>query len=360
MTKLDGSKIKFRVLDHRFVRFGLNFAEENSLVRATRTTWIVFVLMLIRSGLVLGAVPLDTAKVHRTGIGSPNAFLFVAGVDKGFYKDQGLDTLTIMAQPQVGVQGLIGGSFDFSQILGATTTAIMHGVRLKIIMVFDSKPQFWLYGAPDIKRLQDIKGKTVAIQTIGGASGQMTRELLIKSGIDPQRDVIIQVIPLEGRLAALGGGSAAATVVNAPERTRATKMGFNELAAYGDHFEYASGGVAVTEKLLAERPAFVRRFLAGTFQTLQWFHTNEKEAVKMFARFSKVPEEDALSVYRASVKAYTEDGTLTPAAQERILDFHKKEVKIEKDVPAQRVFDFSLLQSILSDRKDGSRREKKN
>ena len=328
---------------------------------ANRTFSIAFmILMLLLGGFVPGALAVDTAKVHRTGIGSPNAFLFVAGVDKGFYRDQGLDTLTIMAQPQVGVQGLIGGSFDFSQILGATTTAIMRGVRLKIIMVFDSKPQFWFYGAPDIKRLQDVRGKTVAIQTIGGASGQMTRELLIKNGIDPQRDVTIQVIPLEGRLAALGSGSVAATVVNAPERTRAGKMGFNELAAYGDHFEYSSGGVAVTEKLLAERPDFVRRFLAGTLQTLQWFRTNEKEAVKMFARFSKVPEEDALSIYRASVKAYTEDGTLTPAAQERILDFHKNEVKIEKDIPAQRVFDFSLLQSILSDRKDGSRREKKN
>ena len=36
--------------------------------------------------------------------------------------------------------------------------------------------------------------KVVAIQTIGGASGHMTRELLHKNGIDWQRDVTIQVI----------------------------------------------------------------------------------------------------------------------------------------------------------------------
>ena len=321
-------------------------------IRAVSSNCLM-VFVLTCAGSVAVAFASDIAKVHRTGIGSPNAFIFVAGIDKGFYKDNGLDTLTIMAQPQVGVQGLIGGSFDFSQILGASTTAIMRGVGLKIVMVFDSKPQFWLFGAPEIETLQEVRGKTVAIQTIGGASGQMTRELLSKSGIDPQRDVTIQVIPLEGRLAALGSGGVAATVVNAPERTRANKMGFNELASYGDHFEYSSGGVAVTEKMLAERPDFVRRFLAGTLQTLQWYKRNEKEAVKMFARFSKVPEEDALSVYRASVKAYTDDGTLSPAAQERIINFHKKEVKIDKDVPAQRIFNFSLLQSILSERGKG-------
>jgi ABC-type nitrate/sulfonate/bicarbonate transport system substrate-binding protein len=321
----------------------------------TRTTFfnIWFLVVLLGAVSIEAAVAADTAKVHRTGIGSPNAFIFVAGVDRGFYRDNSIDALTIMAQPQAGVQGLIGGSFDFSQILGATTTAIMRGVGLKIVMVFDSKPQFWLYGAPEIKTLQQLKSKTVAIQTIGGASGQMTRELLSQSGIDTQRDVTIQVIPLEGRLAALGSGSVAATVVNAPERTRAGKMGFNELAAYGDHFEYSSGGVAVTEKTLAERPDFVRRFLAGTLQTLQWYRRNEKEAVKMFARFSKVPEEDALAVYRASVKAYTEDGTLSPGAQERILAFHKNEVKIDKDVPAQRVFNFGLLQSLLNERSKG-------
>ncbi len=315
------------------------------------TFWIpLFLVCAVSPPAVLSA---DIVKVHRTGIGSPNAFIFVAGVEKGFYKDNGLDTLTIMAQPQVGVQGLIGGSFDFSQILGASTTAIMQGIGLKILMVFDSKPQFWLYGAPEIKTLRDVKGKTVAIQTIGGASGHMTREILIKSGIDPQRDVKIQVIPLEGRLAALGGGSVAATVVNAPERTRANKLGFNELASYGDHFEYSSGGVAATDKMLAERPDFVRRFLAGTLQTFQWYKRNEKEAVKMFARFSKVPEDDALGVYRASLKAFTEDGTLSLAAQERIVSFHKKEVKIDKDVPVQRIFNFSLLQSLLSEPSKG-------
>ena len=321
------------------------------MVRAKTVVYgFVAIVFLTCAQSIPGAVASETAKVHRTGIGSPNAFIFVAGIDKGFYRDNGLETLTIMAQPQIGVQGLIGGSFDFSQILGATTTAIMRGVGLKIMMVFDSKPQFWLYGAPEIKTIQDVKGKTVAIQTIGGASGHMTRELLSKSRIDPQRDVTIQVIPLEGRLAALSSGGVAATVVNAPERTRANKMGFNELASYGDHFEYASGGIAVTEKTVAERPDFVRRFLAGTLQTLQWYRSNEKEAVKMFAWFSKVPEEDALSVYRASIKAYTEDGTLSPAAQDRIISFHKNEVKIDKDVPAQRVFNFSLLQSVLSEK----------
>ena len=44
----------------------------------------------------------------------------------------------------------------------------------------------------------------------------------------------------------------------------------------------------------------------------------------MFTRFSKVPEDDALGVYRASLKAYTDDGTLSPAAQERIIELSQE------------------------------------
>lgn len=300
-----------------------------------------------------GARAAETVKVHRTGVGSPNAFIFVAGVEKGFYAANGLDALTIMAQPQVGVQGLISGSFDFSQILGATTSAIMRGVSLKILMVFDRKPLFWLYGAPEIKNLHDLKGKIVAIQTIGGASGHMTREILHQKGINWQRDVTIQVIPLEARLTALSSGAVAATVVNAPERSRAGKLGFNELAFYGDYFEYASGGIAATEKTLEERPDFVRRFLLGTLQTFQWYKSNEKEAVSMFARFSKLPDDAALSIYRVSLNAYTEHGTLSHGSQERIINFHKNEVKVDKEIAPQRIFNFSMLQSILTEKGKG-------
>jgi ABC-type nitrate/sulfonate/bicarbonate transport system substrate-binding protein len=313
----------------------------------------VFVSVLICAVLLPGASAADTAKVHRTGVGSPNAFIFVAGVEKGFYAANGLDALTIMAQPQVGVQGLISGSFDFSQILGATTTAIMRGVALKILMVFDRKPLFWLYGAPEIKNMQDLKGKVVAIQTIGGASGHMTREILHQKGIDWQRDVTIQVIPLEARLTALSSGAVAATVVNAPERARAGKLGFNELVFYGDHFEYASGGIAATEKMLAERPDFVRRFLRGTLQTFQWYKSNQNEAARMFARFSKLPEDDAVSIYRASLRAYTEDGTLSQGSQERIINFHKNEVKFDKEIAPQRIFNFSMLRSMLEEKSKG-------
>ena len=41
----------------------------------------------------------------------------------------------------------------------------------------------------------------------------------------------------------------------------------------------------------------------------------------------------------------------SPAVQEPIISFHKNEVRIDNEIPAQRVFNFNLLQALLSERK---------
>ena len=87
----------------------------------------------------------------------------------------------------------------------------------------------------------------------------MTRELLVKNGIDPQRDVVLRAIePTPNRLAALMTGAVDATVFNQSDRLVARKNGFNELLFYGDHLEFVTAGVAVAEKTLAQRPEIAR------------------------------------------------------------------------------------------------------
>jgi hypothetical protein len=75
-----------------------------------------------------------------------------------------------------GIQGLVGGSFHFSQILGQGAGAILRGLPLKISMVFDTRPLNWLYASKNIKTIQELRGgKQVAVSSFGAALDQMTR-----------------------------------------------------------------------------------------------------------------------------------------------------------------------------------------
>jgi len=259
-----------------------------------------------------------------------------------------LDVRPIQAGMLPGIQGLVGGSFQFSQILGQGAGAILRGLPLKIVMVFDTRPLNWLFARKEIKLLQDLKGgKQIAVSSFGAALDQMTRDLLPKRGIDPQKDVVLRAIePTPARLAALMSGAVDAAVVNQMDRIIAKKNGFNELLFYGDDLEFVTAGAVTTEKLLAQRPDLVQRFLRGTLKGFHWLKTNEKEVVARMIPIMKVSESETVDVYRAWLRVMSVDGTIPRSLQEKMIAFQRKSLKIEREVAPENVYDLSIVRSL--------------
>ena len=216
---------------------------------------------------------IDEVKVHTSGSTSANVLIYKIAQERGFYKEEKLNVLTIAATSSAGIQGLVGGSFDFSQILGQTSAAILHGAPLKNVMVFDTRPLFWFFGGKRVKRIQDLKGgKLVGVSILGANTDQMTREVPALNGIDLRKDEVIQGTGKGAiRLAATLGGSLDAAINN-PREHHGRSKGLTKLPFYGDYdLNIVSGGVAVTERMLKEKPELVRRFLRATVRALLWF-----------------------------------------------------------------------------------------
>jgi len=316
------------------------------------TTMIIF---------LFGAQPstaVDDVKVHTSGSTSANVLIYKIAQERGFYKEENLNVLTIAATSSAGIQGLVGGSFDFSQILGQTSAAILHGAPLKNVMVFDTRPLFWFFGGKKVRRLQDLKGgKLIGVSSLGANTDQMTREVLALNGIDPRKDVVIQGTGTGAiRLAALLGGSLDAAITNPTESIIARKQGLNELFFYGDYdLNIVSGGAALTERMLKEKPDLVRRFLRATVRALLWFRANEKEAVTRMAEGFKISRDDAIGIYKATLKSYTQDGTISRETQEKIISFQRKQLKAEKEITPENVYDFTILRAINDELKKAGR-----
>jgi NitT/TauT family transport system substrate-binding protein len=310
---------------------------------------------------LFGAQPstaVDDVKVHTSGSTSANVLIYKIAQERGFYKEENLNVLTIAATSSAGIQGLVGGSFDFSQILGQTSAAILHGAPLKNVMVFDTRPLFWFFGGKKVRRLQDLKGgKLIGVSSLGANTDQMTREVLALNGIDPRKDVVIQGTGTGAiRLAALLGGSLDAAITNPTESIIARKQGLNELFFYGDYdLNIVSGGAALTERMLKEKPDLVRRFLRATVRALLWFRANEKEAVTRMAEGFKISRDDAIGIYKATLKSYTQDGTISRETQEKIISFQRKQLKAEKEITPENVYDFTILRAINDELKKAGR-----
>ena len=315
-----------------------------------RTEGSVLLIALALAWSTIGlASAADVVNIHvPPGGSSPNVLPFIIGDEQGFYRDEGLDVRRVGATMTAGIQGLIAQSFDFSMILGTTTSAIMRGAPLKIIMIFDPRPLWWLYGSKKIKSLQDLKGgKLVGVSGFGTGHDVMTRASLANHGIDPQRDVAFRVIGNGApQIAALLTGAIDATVVTVGERIVARKEGLPELIFIGSELEALNGGVVVAEKTLSQRPDYVRRFVRGTLKSLHWLRSNKEGSVDKISEFYRVSKGDALEIYQSVLQVFTSDGTVPPDLQERLLSFHKKIIKAEQETPPEKVFDFSIVHSL--------------
>ena len=309
-------------------------------------------LLLLMATLSLGYArelsAFDEVNLHISAGISGNALLYKFTLEKGFYREEGLDVRPIQAGMLPGIQGLVGGSFHFSQILGQGAGAILRGVPLKIVMVFDTRPLNWLFARKEIKTVQELKGgKQIAVSSFGAALDQMTRDLLPKRGIDPQKDVVLRAVePTPNRLAALMSGAVDAAVVNQMDRIIAKKNGFNELLFYGDDLEFVTAGAVTTERTLAQRPDLVHKFLRGTLRGFHWLKNNDKEVVARMVPIMKVSEAEATDVYRAWLRVMSADGTIPRSLQEKMIAFQRKSLKVECDVAPESVYDLSIVRSL--------------
>jgi ABC-type nitrate/sulfonate/bicarbonate transport system substrate-binding protein len=308
---------------------------------------VIFLAGLL--GFVTSASAMEDVNLQAPGSSSVNSLIYRIGQERGFYKENGLNVLAILASSQAGIQGLVGGSFHFSGTSGVGTAAAMRGAPLKNVMVFDTRPLFWLYASKKIKSVQDLKGgKVVGISSLGANTDLITREVLLANSIDPRRDVVIQALGTGAiRLQALLGGGVDATILNPLESLVAKKAGFNEILFYGDYdLGIVSGGVIVTDRLLSEKQEFVRRFLRGTLSAFRWFSANEKDATALMAKTFKITSDDALLVYRSTLKSLTTDGTIPLETQRKIIASHRESLKMEKEIAPEKIFDLSVLRSI--------------
>lgn len=86
-------------------------------------------------------------RVSSPGLDTVYSTPFRIAQDLGAYQDEGLD-VRILPGVKTGpsVQMLVAGSVEATQTVGTTTlAAILHGAPLKVVMIFNNKPSYWLY-----------------------------------------------------------------------------------------------------------------------------------------------------------------------------------------------------------------------
>jgi ABC-type nitrate/sulfonate/bicarbonate transport system substrate-binding protein len=178
-------------------------------------------------GLVLvSSITLAADKIRISGGGMTplHAIIWVAN-QEGLFKKYGLEAEYLtMNSGTLGVQTLLSNESQFLFSTGALAiTANTQGADLAMITGGFNLFAFKVVGRPEIKSVQDLKGKKISISQFGSATDFAVQASLEKFGVDPKQVTVIQLGASSNRLTALTNGSTEGSLFTEPFATMAIK-----------------------------------------------------------------------------------------------------------------------------------------
>ncbi|HEU5464338.1 MAG TPA: ABC transporter substrate-binding protein [Candidatus Binatia bacterium] len=267
---------------------------------------------------------------------------------KGFYQKEALEVEIILIAGALGVRAVLGNSVDFSTASGSILAAAARGVPVKLVSVITSKPTFDLISESKIQSFQQLKGKLVGISTRGGTFEHITRLILEKNGLHPDKDVTILALGRQDDIhLALKAGRVSAAIFSPPRSLLLYRDGFHKLAVSGDYLpHYPIGGLGVTDELIKNNPALIQAFVKATLTGIAYYRQNRSESIRYIAKELGLPDESiAAQMFDWHQTVLAGDGRPETAWINGVLEFTRTSLELSAPLSAGQTFDFSFVEN---------------
>jgi len=206
---------------------------------------------------------------------------------------------------------------------------------------------------PEIKNLQQLKAKKIAVSSPGSTTDIATRYILKQQGYEFPRDYSIVYIATEaGRLAALGAGIVDAALLSVPENILARHKSFNELAFSGDFIEFPQNGFGTSIKKIKENPDEVLRMVRATLRGLMFVSDPKNKEASLDIIMKTWPIKSramAGEMYDYMVRVMLRDGAINMNGLQALVDQQRESSKVTEPVSASQVIDYSFVEKARKD-----------
>jgi ABC-type nitrate/sulfonate/bicarbonate transport system substrate-binding protein len=255
---------------------------------------IVILFFLLVLPISSWAQPKERIRVAQGSI-SVNSSLLPIGKENGIFAKYGIDLEPIyMGGGMNSLAAVTSGAVDFLAAGStATVSARLGGADITIVAVQSDHLDYTVFVNPEIKSLQDLKGKIVTGTRPGASADSALRLYLRRNGLEPGKDVVFISVAesQQGRLNALRSGAVSGTVLSPPFSGIAAQMGMRELADLRKtDIAYAGNSFAAMTPYLKSHPAAVENFLKGYIESLHFFRTQKEKTVTGIMHYLKISD----------------------------------------------------------------------
>ena len=274
--------------------------------------------------------------------------------DAGFFKQEGLDAdLIYIASSSTMAQAMLAGEVAISTANSqAVVDTGLQGGDLIAVGAFVNFVALYIIAAPEIKSVQDLKGKPVGVTRFGATTDFAMQMFLKKYGLEPVRDVpIIQIGGVPELAAALSKRSIHAAAMSYPMGLVAQQAGMKLLANLArEEIPFLHQGLTTTGKFLRERRAQAKAFVRAYGKAVHFMHTRKEESKAILSRYTKVTDPGMLEGTMQYAYDFVEKIPLVKRAAFQVtLDESGKKNPKAKQAKAEQFYDNSLVQELINE-----------
>jgi NitT/TauT family transport system substrate-binding protein len=335
--------------------------EFHMALRFWRSLLTSFLLILLTLLVVDSAVAQKTqeqkaTKVERVVAAIPVRALsnvpLLVGVKKGFYRQEGLEIDVVQMSSTPAITGMMTGDIlvDFHT---SAIRAPVTGRPIRMIGYMVDRLNWHLYAKPEIKRVEDLKGKVLAVTDVGGNVTYISQVMLEKHGLGGfGKDA--EMFPtgsMQSSTLALLARQVDAALVGTEMGIKAEAKGFHVIARASDYVPLGLGGMSASLDTLKNRSDTIKRFLRGSIRSLQYVRSdkNKAEAADFFAQFLNLSRGDAELIYAQSKDYYSPNGSISRDGLKFEVALLVQQLGLKKEVSVDEVADFRLLREVQAE-----------
>ena len=242
---------------------------------------------------------------------------FYSGLDYGIFEKYGLKCEHVYIRGQSPALAALANDqvqFNYGAADGSLP-GLAAGVEAKFVASPLVKLPYVMIARKEIRRPEDLKGKSIGVTRPGDLSARLSRQVVRKFGLTTD-DVTIH--PIGGsqteRYQAMVGNVVQAILVTPPLDIRAKSDGFNIIYRLIDlEIPFIYSSLITNYKMLRERPEIVQRMVAALAETIYFVEKNPDKAKAAIAKAMRVKDEEALqSSYNVYAKEIVDRTMVVP------------------------------------------------
>lgn len=305
------------------------------------------------AAMLPSAVQAQKFVVAWSAVSALNAPFWVMN-DAGLWKKEGLDIqLVYIASSPTVARATLAGEIVLS---GANSQVIVDvglgGGDLVAMGAITNVVAFYVMAAPEIKTVNDLKGKIVGVTRFGASTDFGMRMLLSKYGLEPVKDVpFIQIGGMPELAAALSKRTVFAAPMSQPMVYVAEQAGMRMIANLArEEIPFMHIGLTTSRKWIRENRSQAKAFVRAYGHALHFMHTRKEETRAIFAKYTRINDPGMLDGSIQYGYDFMEKiPFVKPQGFQVTLDQIAKSNPKAKQAKPEQFFDNSLVQELVSE-----------